>query len=248
MTHSNVTIDGMTIVGAQYAHMTSDYAIYAEGSVGSPLTGVAIRNNHISSSGKEGIEANHASGAIISNNTIEDVVYAGIIVFSATGGSISHNTISRIGYTVPASATGGSDAYGIMVNDQGAPRSSDVEVSYNTVADVPTWHGLDTHGGLRITFRNNVVRRCSRGLFITNSPASGAYATDIVVIGNQLLSPSPVTFNLIPITLYAVSGVTFTGNTIAGWGDRANATAAKPYYDYGNLSTGLTATGNSVTP
>ncbi len=249
ITHNDVTIDGMTIIGTQYAHMANDYAILVLGSTASPLTGVVIRNSHISSSGKEGIEANHASGAIISNNTIEDVVYAGIIVFSATGGSISDNTVRRIGYTVPASELPeGSDAYGIMVNDQGAPRSSDVMVSGNTVEDVPTWHGLDTHGGQRISFINNTVRRCRRGLFITSSPASGAYATDIVVTGNQLLSPAPITLATTAVTLYAVDGATFTGNTIAGWGDRASATAAKPYYDYGALSTGLSATGNTVTP
>ena len=168
--------------------------------------------------------------------------------FSATGGSISHNTISRIGYTVPASELPeGSDAYGIMVNDQGAPRSSDVEVSYNTVADVPTWHGLDTHGGLRLSFIGNTVLRVRRGLFITSSPASGAHATDIVVTGNQLRSPAPITLATTAVTLAAVDGATFTGNVISGWGPNS-PTSSQPWFDFQGQSTGLTATGNTVTP
>ena len=248
ITHNDVTIDGMTIIGAQYAHYNaSDYAIDAEGTSGSPLMGLVIRNCHISSVGKEGIEANHASGAIISNNTNEDVAYAGIVVFSAAGGSISDNTIRRIGYTAPeAELPGGGNAYGIMVNDQGGAPSTDVLVSGNTVEDVPTWHGLDTHGGQRISFINNIVRRCRRGLFITSSPASGAHATDIVVAGNQILSPSPLTDPTTAVTLATVYGATFTGNTIIGWGPNS-PTSAQPWFDFQGQSTGLTASGNTVT-
>ena len=247
ITHNDVTIDGMTIIGTQYAHMANDYAILVLGSTASPLTGVVIRNNHISSVGKEGIEANHASGAIISNNTIEDVAYAGIVVFSAAGGSISDNTIRRIGHTIaPAELPEGSDAYGIMVNDQGGAPSTDVLVSGNTVEDVPTWHGLDTHGGQRISFINNIVRRCRRGLFITSSPASGAHATDIVVAGNQILSPSPLTDPTTAVTLATVYGATFTGNTIIGWGPNS-PTSAQPWFDFQGQSTGLTASSNTVT-
>ena len=159
ITHNDVTIDGMTIIGTQYAHWAEDYAILAEGTQASPLTGVVIRNSHISSVGKSGIQTKYTSGAVISNNTVEDAAYSGIVVFSAIGGSISGNTVRRIGYTIPSSELPeGSDAYGIMVNDQGGAPSADVMVSGNTVEDVPTWHGLDTHGGQRISFINNIVR------------------------------------------------------------------------------------------
>ena len=249
ITHNDVTIDGMTITGAQYAHWAEDYAILAEGTQGSPLTGVVIRNTHISSSGNEGIEANHASGAIISNNTVEDAAYTGIVDFSAIGGSITGNTVRRIGYTIPSSELPeGSDAYGIMVNDQGLPASTDVVVSGNTVEDVPTWHGLDTHGGQRISFINNIVRRVRRGLFITGSPASGANATNIIVTGNQLLSPDPITLATTPVTLAGVHGATFTNNIITGWG-LGKTDPGQPWYDYQGQSTGLVnGGGNVVTP
>ena len=246
ITHSDVTVDGMTITGAQYAHWAEDYAVLAEGTQASPLTGVVIRNSHVSSVGKTGIQTKHTSGTVISNNTVEDAAYSGIVVLSAIGGSISGNTVRRIGYTIPSSELPeGSDAYGIDVEDQGSPASSDVVVSGNVVEDVPTWHGLDTHGGQRISFVNNTVRRCRRGLFITASPASGAHATAIIVSGNQLLAPmlpDPTT----AVTLAAVYGATFTNNTITGWGPNS-PTSAQPWFDYQGQSTGLTASGNTVT-
>ena len=246
ITHNDVTIDGMTIIGTQYAHWAEDYAILAEGTQGSPLTGVVIRNTHISSVGKTGIQTKHTSGSVISNNTVEDAAYSGIVAFSAIGGSISGNTVRRIGYTIPAAELPeGSDAYGILVNDQGGAPSSDVMVSGNTVEDVPTWHGIDTHGGLRITFRDNIIRRCRRGLFITGSPTSGAHATAIIVTGNQILAPGlpePTT----AVTLATVDGATFTGNTISGWGPNS-PTSAQPWFDYLGQSTGLTASSNTVT-
>ncbi len=74
-------------------------------------------------------------------------------------GTISSNTVQRIGVQL----ANGDNAYGIAVSAYGGePRSSDVTVTGNTVEDVPTWHGLDTHGGLRIAFTNNTVRRASR--------------------------------------------------------------------------------------
>jgi len=68
-----------------------------------------------------------------------------------------------------------------------------------------------------------------------------------IVADNQFLSPDPVTFNLTPITLYSVDGAAFTGNTISGWGS-SSPTSARPYYDYQGLSSGLTASGNTVAP
>ena len=114
--------------------------------------------------------------------------------------------------------------------------------------DVPTWHGLDTHGGLRISWINNTVRRVRRGLFITSSPASGAHATNNVITGNQLLSPDPIALATTPVTLATVYGAVLTNNTITGWGNGKTDTG-KPWYDYLGQSTGLVDNGgNVVTP
>lgn len=247
ITHSDVVLDDVAINGSQYAHWAEDYAVYAEGTSGSPYSGLVVRNCHIASVGKAGIWVKHVSGAVIHNNLIEDCAYTGVTGFSMVGGEITDNTILRTGYTIPpAELPEGSDAYGINVNDQGAPCSSDVLVSGNTVEDVPTWHGLDTHGGLRIIFRDNIIRRSRRGLFITGSVASGEHATAIVVDGNQVLAPTGAVSGHTPITLASVYGATFTDNTITGWGVDSPPDNQHPWFDYQGQSTGLVDGGGNV--
>jgi hypothetical protein len=243
---NDVTLDGLRIIGPQgTTYREGEFGITVAASASAPARRLTVRNSEIASFGKAGMWLRYVADVVVENNDVHDIVYAGIMVISGTGGRISGNVVSRIG--VQGAAANGNNAYGIALEDQGLPVTSDFLVSANVVTNVPTWHCLDTHGGLRITFRANTVSQCSRGLFLTSSEASGSRATSIVVADNQILSPSPVTFNLTPITLYAVVGVSLTGNAIVGWGG-ASPTAAKPYYDYGGLSTGVTASGNTVTP
>jgi hypothetical protein len=248
---NDVTLDGLTIVGPQATtYRDGEFGIMAGSRASAPVFRLVVRNSEVSSFGKAGMWLRYVSDFVVENNNVHDIVYAGIMVISGTVGRITGNTVGRIGMLksgVPGGAE--NDAYNIAVEDQGAPRSSDIVVDGNVIEDNPYWHGLDTHGGLRITFSHNVVRRCSRALFLTASTASGSMATDIVVTGNQILSPDTVTFNLVPITLASVHGATFTGNTIAGWGSAtAPATNTHPYYDYQGLSSGLSASANTVTP
>ena len=98
---------------------------------------------------------------------------------------------------------------------------------------------------LRITFRDNIIRRCRRGLFITGSPESGAHATAIIVTGNQLLSPDPITLATTPVTLAGVYGATFTNNIIAGWGN-GKTDPGVPWFDFQGQSTGLVNGGGNV--
>lgn len=243
---NDVTLDGLRIIGPQGAtYREGEFGITVAASASSPVRRLTIRNSEVASFGKAGMWLRYVADLAIEGNEVHDTVYAGIMVISGTGGRISGNTVSRIGVT--GAEANSNNAYGIALEDQGLPVSSDLVVANNIVTDVPTWHALDTHGGHRITFRGNTVRRASRGLFLTSSEASGSKATDITVSGNQILSPDPVTFNLTPITLYAVNGATFTNNTISGWGS-SSPTAARPYYDYTGKSSGLSASGNTVNP
>ena len=106
---------------------------------------------------------------------------------------------------------------------------------------MPTWHGLDTHAGLRITFSNNTVSGAPRALFITTD-ASGRRSSGVVATGNTFNSPSPATTNLITVTTYNALNVTVTKNRATGWGSAAF------FHDYGGGSTGLVVKENSVTP
>jgi len=179
-----------------------------------------------------------STGLNVNNSAITDFTYVGIMEISGYGGALSGNTIQRIGYT----QSNGTNAYGIAISNLGEAQSQNILVYGNTVTDVPAWHGIDTHAGIGITFRNNIVQRCSRGLFLTGD-SYGRSSSNLTVDGNQIGSPSPVTYNLQAITLYDVAGVTFTNNLKSGWG------TSPLYYDYATLSTGIVVgSGNVVSP
>jgi nitrous oxidase accessory protein NosD len=237
VTASNVTITGVQIAGPNKSAFNSgEYGVYAFGSPSSPIRHLTIRDTDIGSFGNDGIFTKYVANLLVSGNTIHDIVYAGVLVISGQTGRIEGNLIERIG--VRGSGANSNNAYGVLLTDQGGAPTSDVVVTGNTVEDVPTWHALDTHGGQRISFTNNTIRRSSRGIFITISPSSRA--TNVMVSGNHLLVPAPVTFNLEAVTTYDTVGVTITGNTITGWG------AGQAIEDYGTLSSKLVVRNNNV--
>lgn len=236
VTASNVTLDSVVITGAQ----ATSYSWNEVGVLGeSSISNLVVRNSTIRTFGNAGIWVGPSTNPRITGTTIEDAVYAGIMVISAAGGRVDGNVVRRIG--VNGASANGNNAYGIAVENEGGPVSADVVVDGNTVADVPTWHGLDTHAGLRISFTNNTVSGAPRALFITTD-GSGRRSTDITVTGNRFLSPAPVTTNLVTVTTYAATRVTVTGNSASGWG------SAPFFYDYQGQSTGLVVSGNTVTP
>jgi len=236
---SDVTLDGLRVIGPQgTTYREGEFGITVVASASAPARRLTIRNSEVASFGKAGMWLRYVSDLVVENNDVHDIVYAGISVISGTGGRISGNTVSRIG--VHGAEANGNNAYGIALEDQGLPVTSDFTVSENLVTDVPTWHALDTHGGLRITFRGNAVRGSMRGLFITTSDYGRP--TDIVVTGNNFGSPAPVTSNVLAVTTYDSTNVTVTGNMATGWGDD------NFFSDFKGLSIGLVVSGNAVTP
>jgi nitrous oxidase accessory protein NosD len=239
VTANNVTIEGIQIAGPNnMSYNGAEYGVYALGSPGVPIRHLTIRDTDIGSFGNDGIYAKYVADLLVSGNTIHDIVYAGVMVISGQTGQIENNLVQRIG--VRGAAANDNNAYGVALTDQGGAPTSDVVVTGNTIEDVPTWHALDTHGGLRISFTNNTILRSSRGIFITTSLSNRS--TDVIVSGNHLLVPAPVTFNLEAVTTYDTVGVTITGNTITGWG------AGRAIEDFETMSSGLLVSNNIIDP
>jgi hypothetical protein len=235
VTASGVSIDSVVIVGPQSAtYRWNEVGILTTGSI----SNLVVRNSTLRRFGNSGIWLGPTTNARITGNTIEDAVYAGIMDIAGSGDRIDGNTVRRIG-VVGASANG-NNAYGIAISNEGGTLSSDVLVDGNTVETVPTWHALDTHAGQRITFSNNTVSGSPRALFIT-SDGAGRQARSITVTGNTLVGPQRAP-DPVAITTYAAAGVTVTSNVARGWG------AGNFFHDYQGLSTGLSVSGNSVTP
>ena len=160
------------------------------------------------------------------------------MIISAAGGRVDGNVVRRVG--VKGSETKGGNAYGIAVSNEGGALSTDVVVDGNVVETVPTWHGLDTHAGVRITFSNNTVSGSPRAMFVT-SDGDGRSPASITITGNRFLKPV-LTVDRKAVTTYAADGVTVTGNTASGWG------AGNFFHDYLGKSTGVVVSGNTVTP
>jgi len=244
----NVTIDGVSIASSG----TSGIAIRATGTASNPIRNLTIRNCTIKGF-NVGIEARYVVNLVIEGCLVEDAAYGGVMVYSGIGGRIAANTIARIGVGVPTNGDTENNAYGIALSRIATtsfthdPRTTDFVVDGNVVEDVPLWHGLDTHAGNRITFSNNVIRRCARPIFITVD-GTGTHPTDITVTGNRLEAgvELPEGTNMRAITLVNLETGTITNNAIS-------VTYPEPYvYDYLGLdpagSTGLTVSGQAVIP
>ncbi len=236
VTASNVTLDRLVITGAQATtYSWNEVGILTTGSI----SNLVVRNSTIRTFGNAGMWIGPSTNSRITGSTIEDAVYAGIMVISASGATVDGNVVRRVG--VRGAAANDNNAYGIAVSNEGGAVSTDVVVNGNTVETVPTWHGLDTHAGMRISFTNNTVSGAPRALFIT-SDSYGRNAADVTATGNRFLSPAPATIGPKAVTTYATIDVTVTGNTASGWGTGGF------FHDYQGLSTGLVVSGNSITP
>lgn len=208
----NITIENKAFTGTTGV----GYGIWAVGTASNHITNLTIRNSTFRGF-QAAIWAGFVDNILIENVTIDNARYAGIMVLSATGGTIRGNTVRHIGQDQPALT----NAYGIAISQQNPasdPLSIDVVVYNNVVEDIPTWEALDTHGGQRIIFRNNIVRYSRRGVMITSSSSSGI-ARDCIVDGNQFLSPvSNPSGDQYAVVLVQPNNTQVINNTITGWG------------------------------
>jgi len=143
-------------------------------------------------------------------------VYAGIITTSSTDGLITGGTVERIGMNGSAAANS-DNAYGIALTrfGQTEPKAARITVRCMLIVNVPTWHGLDTHGGLGIVFENNTVRGTYRGIMLTGFGGEGNVAR-----GNRIEQSSrPIDGRGILVSdnqVYSISGNVIVGPLATG--------------------------------
>lgn len=264
VTASNVTIDGLTLNGFQsatYSGHGSENAIYAHGTFHAGLaptyiSNLTVKNNTITGWGAAAIQADYISGFKIVNNTISTLPYAGIAIISGTDGDISGNIVSNISGT----GVSGNNAYGIFASratdDAGnltsQPRSVRISITNNSISNITSWVGIDTHSGAYLTIANNIIRNTFYGITAGSSKDSGGvtytYAPlGITITGNVLDSTvsTGVMGTGISLTGTTVEFATgcIIGNVIQAYGTSSNAIdGAIVAYN----TNGLTISGNSV--
>lgn len=253
---SNVTIDGVQITGSQAtSYNGNEDGIFAYGSNSSPINNLTIKNCDIGFFGNDGIDISQAVNTNIDNCSVHDIVYAGILMISNNGGNISRNTIKRIG--VSGASANGNNAYGIALSAIANgidTQTHDINITGNLVDTVPTWHGIDTHGGYNLNFSNNTVNQACGAIFITKNGASSnstgpvIASHDITIKGNSLNNPPASGCSTkAPIFIWGLNTGQITNNTGTGW--RENSFTPPGYRDYGAPSspvTNVTASGNTI--
>lgn len=193
---SGCNVYGLTLVGAGGAYDAAGRAIYATGvrnGVGvapTYISDITIRDCVLSNFGAYGVEFDYVARSFITNNTIKTVGYSGILCYSCDSVLVEGNYIDTLaGETV----SGELNAYGItftsLVNTSDFvrdPQSQYCRAIGNLVRNIPTWHGLDTHGGTHCDFLNNRIENCRRGIILTNLTTIGA--SHCTIRGNVLIN------------------------------------------------------------
>lgn len=216
VTSSDVTLDDVTIdgPGLDAVYLSKSAAINVAGNISKYLTNINIRNCVINGVRDTGIQAEYVKEFEIVNNTISVFKYAGIMMLSVEDGDCSYNIISDA-----YQAATQSNSYGIAVSDlintvEG--RSRNVNVTFNTVKNIPLWEGIDTHGGDNIFIAFNTVEECKNGIVAT--------------VGNNNRVTAPINCRIIANSVYAPILTTTTTTTGVALGGSAAANPLHPLY------------------
>ena len=208
-------VKDMTIQGP---HSGSTYLANSEGvrirgdSYASGASNITFENVEIKNFGENAVYMRFAKYIRIKNCKINRIGRAGVLALSCEYGWITDSYISNI---TPGS--GGSaaylNAYGVILTrttsnvDIGTdPASAYWWVENNYVTDIPSWEGLDTHGGINIHFVNNKVYNTATAINITHADSTGSgtstvNAEKITITGNTCIYDPAATNTKQAITL-----------------------------------------------
>lgn len=198
ITGGNVKLRGRATLDGQLStdsYLSGHTAIQTSGSTAaSTFDNIVIDELTITNWGDTGIHATHTTRFAAARNKISRVGRGGVMLLSATGARVNFNKIENVtpgsGGTAPYL-----NAYGItftrnatdsLVTD---PVSEDCEAIGNDIDGVPTWEGIDTHGGKNIRILHNTVKNCLLGVGVV--PSNGPLPTyvsavDVLIQGNSI--------------------------------------------------------------
>ena len=258
ITANNCEIDGLTLVGSGNSaeQLTEILVRTGPSTVGSTSTVVEnlqIRNCTIKDSDGYACRLAYIKDSVIDNCVMDNLRYAGVFVVSGSNIKVVNCKINNI-----TGLSSNNNAYGItFTRDKlisvagGGDRSSNCSAINNTISNVDTWNGLDTHGGIDITFANNRVIDCGFPIGIVASEEPGPIyigADNVTVTGNIIDSSGTSGTNDQSITLAGEAtsyntNVVFSNNTVKEVGEKGQSLGgAVRFYN----STGTVVSGNII--
>lgn len=248
VTASDVRIDNIKLRGPQFASVSNQYGVKFTGTVGSYVARPTVINCDISNFAFFGIHGEFVSDIQFDNNRVYDIAYGAIMVLSADGGSIDKNNIRNI------TKGGYADAYGISATRAYGtlalvPRSKNLSISGNRIADVPAWAGIDSHAGQNLKIDGNIITNTYFPISCVSSKIVGAGAydlacLDVAITNNQCDSTvtdgSRSSLNLVGNAVEKATGI-IRGNTVRGYGLQLNSQGGGIQIDY---TSGVIISGN----
>lgn len=180
---SYVTVEGLTIVGnGAGIYKAAERGILSLGTAENPYIGCHLRDVTVRAFPDTAIRCDWWIDSTITGGLLTDLTYAGIIMQSPQRVRIDGVVVSDIWRHTA------DQAYGISITDNintVEGRARDVIVTACNITNNKYWTALSTHGGERISFTNNRVIGCYRGIvYGAGNPTRVVAATDGLVTGN----------------------------------------------------------------
>lgn len=136
------------------------------------------------------VEMEYAEWTECFHNTAINCRYSGFFHYSCNNSRAWFNVIDGLD---GERDSGELNAYGVVFTSKVQPtdfirhpKSTHCSGRHNVIRDVPTWHGMDTHGGDYIDFSDNILINCRRGIILTNLGTAGA--RHCTVMRNKLIN------------------------------------------------------------
>ena len=221
-------IRDLSLIGpTSSGYLVNDSGIFVKGDdTENRVQNVTVENCRISNFGFHAIETRFASQCSVSCNSINTIGYAGIQCLSSDCISVCNNVIRDI----RIDGQRGDECYGIAFSPFGEtasdahPACRNCCANSNVVDRVLNWEGMDCHNGIDITFANNQVRNCKKGIaVVAKNSDSSTTMRNIVVIGNS------VDAGIVDAPDYGIvargaltnpaTDVQISGNVVVGYGD-----------------------------
>ena len=245
----HIIISDLSVVGPNTTndvYIAGETGIQASAPDGERFQHIQIRDSEVIGFGSHGIRLHRVDDVIVSGNHVYRIGFAGIACLSCFDVRVDNNLVESVKPGSPSAQ----NAYGIIFSYQGGQPTLDDPppqrciAHTNTVRDVPSWEGLDTHDGCFITFSNNIVEGCRLGIHAggtAGGAAVGVTMHDISIVGNTLVASGDIQHLHYGISATGYDGhlaynIAVADNIIQGFGTlHPNATsgAVEIYYTRG---------------
>jgi hypothetical protein len=156
----------------------------------------------------------------IAHNRIRNFKVYGVLASESSQSKIERNDIRD------SDQTGGAESYGVMItgDSSGGNAATANSISFNTIANIPSWDGVMSHDSTGLRVIGNDIRNVRIGVDIGKS-VTGNTITDITVANNYIKSTTTDTWSgsgaqHSGISVQGLSGsqltnVVISGNTVA---------------------------------